>query len=70
MRGSHSACGLASVLSLGPAPAELIRKAAEKISKAKSPVIQLGMVSSDPDATSAVRALLKRAAQGISRLIG
>jgi acetolactate synthase-1/2/3 large subunit len=42
------------------APAELIRKAAEKISKAKSPVILLGMGASDPDATEAVRALLSR----------
>ena len=46
--------------SLGAAPADLIRKAAEKISKAKSPVILLGMGASDPDATAAVRALLKR----------
>lgn len=45
---------------LGAAPADLIRKAAEKISKAKSPVILLGMGASDPDATAAVRALLKR----------
>jgi acetolactate synthase I/II/III large subunit len=45
---------------LGAAPAELIRKAAEKISKAKNPVILLGMGASEPDATAAVRALLKR----------
>jgi acetolactate synthase-1/2/3 large subunit len=45
---------------LGAAPADLIRKAAEKISKAKSPVILLGMGASDPGATAAVRALLKR----------
>jgi acetolactate synthase I/II/III large subunit len=45
---------------LGAAPAELIRKAAEKISKAKSPVILLGMAAGDPAATAAVRALLKR----------
>jgi acetolactate synthase-1/2/3 large subunit len=45
---------------LGAAPADLVRKAAEKISKAKSPVILLGMGASDPDATAAVRALLKR----------
>ena len=45
---------------LGAAPADLIRKAAEKISKAKSPVILLGMGASEPDATAAVRALLKR----------
>jgi acetolactate synthase-1/2/3 large subunit len=44
----------------GAAPADLIRKAAEKISKAKSPVILLGMGASDPDATAAIRALLKR----------
>ncbi len=46
--------------SLGAAPADLIRKAAEKILKAKSPVILLGMGASDPAATAAVRALLKR----------
>jgi len=46
--------------SLGPAPADLIRKAADKLSKAKSPVILLGMGASDPNATAAVRALLKR----------
>jgi acetolactate synthase-1/2/3 large subunit len=46
--------------SLGAAPVDLIRGAAEKISKAKSPVILLGMGASDPDATAAVRALLKR----------
>jgi acetolactate synthase I/II/III large subunit len=45
---------------LGAAPADLIRKAAEKISKAKSPVILLGMGAGDPAATAAVRALLKR----------
>ena len=45
---------------LGAAPADMIRKAAEKISKAKSPVILLGMGASDPAATAAVRALLKR----------
>jgi acetolactate synthase-1/2/3 large subunit len=44
----------------GAAPGDLVRKAAEKISKAKSPVILLGMGASDPDATAAVRALLKR----------
>ena len=46
--------------SLGAAPVDLIRKAAEKISNAKNPVILLGMGASDPDATTAVRALLKR----------
>ena len=45
---------------LGAAPADLIRKAAEKILKAKSPVILLGMGASDPGATAAVRGLLKR----------
>jgi acetolactate synthase-1/2/3 large subunit len=44
---------------LGAAPADLIRRAAEKISKAKSPVILLGMGASEPRATAAVRALLK-----------
>src|SRR5580658_10239277 len=46
--------------SLGAAPPDLIRRAAETISKAKSPVILLGMGASDPDAAAAVRALLKR----------
>jgi acetolactate synthase I/II/III large subunit len=45
---------------LGAAPPDQIRKAAERISKAKNPVILLGMGASDPDATAAVRALLKR----------
>jgi acetolactate synthase I/II/III large subunit len=45
---------------LGAAPADLIRGAAEKISKAKKPVIVLGMGASEPRATAAVRALLKR----------
>jgi len=45
---------------LGPAPEEMIRRAAEKISKAKSPVVLLGMGASNPGATAAVRALLKR----------
>jgi acetolactate synthase-1/2/3 large subunit len=45
---------------LGAAPADLIRRAAEKISQAKSPVILLGMGASEPASTAAVRALLKR----------
>jgi acetolactate synthase I/II/III large subunit len=45
---------------LGAAPADVIRKAAAKISKAKSPVVLLGMGASAPDATTAVRTLLKR----------
>jgi acetolactate synthase I/II/III large subunit len=45
---------------LGPAPADMIRRAAEKISNAKSPVVLLGMGASEPRATAAVRALLKR----------
>ena len=45
---------------LGAAPADLIRRTAEKISKAKSPVILLGMGASEPRSTSAVRVLLKR----------
>lgn len=49
-----------SVPSLGAAPADLIRRAAEKISQARSPVILLGMGASEPDSTAAVRALLKR----------
>jgi acetolactate synthase I/II/III large subunit len=46
--------------SLGAAPADLIRKAATRIAQAKNPVVLLGMGASDPDATAAVRALLKR----------
>lgn len=45
---------------LGAAPEDMIRRAAEKISKAKSPVVLLGMGASEPGATAAVRALLKR----------
>lgn len=45
---------------LGAAPADLIRKAADRIAKAKNPVILLGMGASEPGATAAVRALLKR----------
>jgi acetolactate synthase I/II/III large subunit len=45
---------------LGAAPADMIRRAAEKISKAKNPVILLGMGAGEPHATAAVRALLKR----------
>jgi acetolactate synthase I/II/III large subunit len=45
---------------LGAAPADMIRKAAARISKAKSPVVLLGMGASAPEATTAVRTLLKR----------
>ena len=45
---------------LGAAPEDMIRRAAEKMSKAKSPVVLLGMGASEPRATAAVRALLKR----------
>ena len=45
---------------VGAAPAEMIRRAAQKISKAKNPVILLGMGAGEPRATSAARALLKR----------
>jgi acetolactate synthase I/II/III large subunit len=51
---------LLSLPELGTAPADMIRRAAEKISKAKSPVFLLGMGASEPRATAAVRALLKR----------
>src|SRR5215469_1760720 len=44
---------------LGAAPQDVIHGAAEKISKAKSPVVLLGMGASEPRATAAVRALLK-----------
>jgi acetolactate synthase I/II/III large subunit len=45
---------------LAAAPAAMVRKAAEKLSKAKNPVILLGMGAGDPSATAALRALLKR----------
>jgi acetolactate synthase-1/2/3 large subunit len=51
---------LLSLPSLGAAPSEMIRRAAEVISKAKNPVILLGMGASKPCTTSAVRSLLKR----------
>jgi acetolactate synthase I/II/III large subunit len=51
---------LLSLPALGAAPEDLIRKAAEKISKAKAAVLLLGMGASEPRATAAVRALLKR----------
>ncbi|MBV8050784.1 MAG: acetolactate synthase AlsS [Acidobacteriaceae bacterium] len=44
---------------LGAAPADMIQRAAAKLSKAKSPVVLLGMGASEPRATAAVRALLK-----------
>jgi acetolactate synthase I/II/III large subunit len=50
----------APVPMLGPVPADRIRRAAEKISKAESPVVLLGMGASEPRATAAVRAVLKR----------
>jgi acetolactate synthase I/II/III large subunit len=46
--------------SLGAAPAEVIQRAAEKLSKARNPVILLGMGAGEPRATAAVRLLLKR----------
>jgi acetolactate synthase I/II/III large subunit len=45
---------------LGAAPTGMIRSAAEKISKAKNPVILLGVGAGDPETTAAVRALLRR----------
>lgn len=44
---------------LGAAPTDMIRRAAEKISKAKNPAVLLGMGATEPRATAAVRALLK-----------
>jgi acetolactate synthase-1/2/3 large subunit len=55
-----SAPPLLPVPALGAAPADMVRRAAEKISKAESPVVLLGMGASKPRATAAVRALLKR----------
>jgi acetolactate synthase-1/2/3 large subunit len=50
---------------LSAAPADMIRRAAEKISQAKSPVILLGMGASEPQAAAAIRALLKRYAMPV-----
>ena len=55
-----SAPPLLPLPALGAAPADMVRRAAEKISKAESPVVLLGMGASKPRATAAVRALLKR----------
>ena len=55
-----SAPPLLPLPALGAAPADMVRRAAEKISKAESPVVLLGMGASKPSATAAVRALLKR----------
>lgn len=55
-----SAPPLLPLPALGSAPADMVRRAAEKISKAESPVVLLGMGASKPPATTAVRALLKR----------
>ena len=55
-----SAPPLLPVPALGAAPADMVRRAAEKISKAESPVVLLGMGASKPRATAAVRTLLKR----------
>jgi acetolactate synthase-1/2/3 large subunit len=63
VQGSATEAGVPALLplpSLGAAPADLIRKAAEKILKAKIPVVLLGMGASEPRTTAAVRALLKR----------
>ena len=55
-----SAPPLLPLPALGAAPADMVRRAAEKISKAESPVVLLGMGATKPRATAAVRALLKR----------
>jgi acetolactate synthase-1/2/3 large subunit len=63
VQGSATEAGVPALLplpSLGAAPADLIRKAAEKILKAKIPVVLLDMGASEPRTTAAVRALLKR----------
>jgi acetolactate synthase-1/2/3 large subunit len=49
-----------SLSALSGAPMWLIQKAAEKVANAKNPVILLGLGASEPAATAAVRALLKR----------
>jgi len=55
-----SAPQLLPLPAFGAAPADMVRRAAEKISKAENPVVLLGMGASKPRATAAVRALLKR----------
>jgi acetolactate synthase-1/2/3 large subunit len=45
--------------SLGPAPAAHLRAAADKIKQATLPVLLLGMGASEPEATRAIRNLLK-----------
>jgi acetolactate synthase I/II/III large subunit len=63
VQGAATEAGVPPLLplpELGAAPADMIRRAAEKISKAKNPAVLLGMGASQPRATAAVRALLKR----------
>ena len=63
VQGAATQASVPSLLplpSLGPAPPDMTRRAAEKLSKAQSPVVLLGMGASEPRATAAVRALLKR----------
>jgi acetolactate synthase I/II/III large subunit len=55
-----TAPSLCTIPRLGAAPADLIVKAAKKLSDAKRPVILLGLGASKPKATAAVRKLLKR----------
>ena len=62
VQGAASEASVPPLLPLpsqGAAPADMISKAAEKISKAKSPVLLLGMGAGDVNATAAVRELLK-----------
>jgi acetolactate synthase I/II/III large subunit len=63
VQGAATEASVPSLLALpalGAAPEDMIRRAAEKMSKAKSPLVLLGMGASEPRATAAVRALLKR----------
>ena len=48
-----------TVPALGPAPVELMQKAAAKVKGAKLPVLLLGMGASEPGVTAAVRRLLQ-----------
>ncbi|MCP3809498.1 acetolactate synthase AlsS [Paenibacillus sp. Lou8.1] len=48
-----------SLPQLGTAPAGLIKQVAEQIKKAKLPVLLLGMKASTPEATAAIRALIR-----------
>lgn len=51
---------LAPPIAFGPAPRDLIERAARLLSEAKNPVLLLGLEASRPENTQAVRALLEK----------